>query len=152
MTLRSSLKRLVPALSHVPRLRVVRCRRGQASASFRRHRVLHVGHSARSQVLIERNLNDELIPAAELLSQDGASPPLMALPSESLSTTTVRRRRLDNPRFAGHSIVCPAPRRHQSTARTHDQRVEVADRFLGDRRVQGRAAIHDRDGEMAVQP
>jgi hypothetical protein len=31
-------------------------------------------------VLIERNLNDELTPAAELLSQDGASPPLIGVP------------------------------------------------------------------------
>ena len=34
----------------------------------------------------------------------------------------------------------------------HDQRVQVAQHFLGDRRVHRRAAVDDRDREMAVQP
>ena len=78
---------------------------------------------------------------------------LSAWPSESLSTTMVRCS------SAGPAVIrqpLHGLRRGRGAVRPrrghHDQRIQVAQHLLGDRRVHRRAAVDDRDREMAVQP
>ena len=124
----------------------------EASPSQRGHLRGHVDHAAGTQMRVERNLDHDLTAAGELLHQDRPG----ALVGMTVGVVEHHHGAMQQTGVAAvgqplHRLACRRgavdPRRGH-----HDQRVEIAQHLLRDRGVHRRAAVHDRDREVPVQP